>query len=68
MFTKQHYKPIADILSYHVKYNANADSNEDGSLDVCIDITNELADYFATDNSEFNKDKFLKACGVSDNC
>lgn len=66
MVTKKHYKAIAEIINYQVRYNANADPNEDGSLMVCEDIAKELADYFAEDNPNFNRKKFLKACGLED--
>ena len=66
MTTRKDYKAIANILNYHIRYNANADGNEDGSLDVCEAITEELANYFAADNPHFNREKFLKACGVGD--
>ena len=48
--TKKHYEAIASILL-----------NSDLVLD---DVTHELADYFATDNKNFNREMFLTACGV----
>jgi len=59
MFTKQHYKAIAEIVknhSFHDHFNKLVVDTEE--------ISQKLADYFAADNERFNRDKFLKACGI----
>ena len=62
MFTRQHYKAIAEIIEYA--------TNEDPA-NACYGcrypqtvIATCLADYFAKDNSRFDREKFLEACGL----
>jgi hypothetical protein len=51
--TKKHYEAIASIIEYYAHdttvYNA---------------LANRLADYFAQDNPKFDRQRFLKACGI----
>jgi len=49
-FTRQHYKAIADILQSIL-----------ADYDTCC----KFADYFATDNERFDRDRFLEACGYA---
>lgn len=59
MFTRQHYKAIAEI----VKKN----TARTGEIMVYIkraDVVCDLADYFAQDNPRFDRDRFLEACGL----
>lgn len=67
MFTRQHYKAIAEI----VKRNTDL-----GECRVTLPkvsrtyrntrrfISSDLADYFAEDNPRFDREKFLEACGL----
>ena len=52
--TKKHYEAIAKILSH----------GKDQLTDKAK-LTKKLADYFATDNPKFNRDKFIEACKQS---
>ena len=52
--TKKHYEAIAAIMKEHSLYEENAIEN----------ATKELADYFATDNKNFDRTRFLAACGI----
>ena len=56
MFTRQHYKAIAEILEYY--------ENSPFFLDTVKGIADKLADYFAADNSRFDREQFLQACGL----
>ena len=59
MFTRQHYKAIAEIIK--------TGTYEDRSSYKVIDIellTGNLADYFAQDKPRFDRQKFLDACGI----
>lgn len=54
--TKKHYRAIAEIVrcignTYRGNYIHKL-------------LANKLAYYFAADNSLFDRDKFLKACGL----
>ena len=62
MFTKKHYEAIAGILAENLQteyygYTGYASGLADS-------LCNEFADYFGQDNPLFDKDRFLKVCGV----
>jgi stalled ribosome rescue protein Dom34 len=57
MFTKQHYKAIAEIVKRRV------DTSTSCLISPAM-LSKELADYFAKDNPNFDRDKFLAACGI----
>ena len=59
MFTKQHYKAIAEIIRPHLLVSK---IRKDGAQ--VADIALELADYFAQDNPRFDRERFLEACGL----
>ena len=65
MFTKKHYKTIAEII--------NETTDESVSIGVIypkIDkrkFVFELADYFEQDNPQFDRERFIKACDISSN-
>ena len=56
MFTRQHYKAIAEILERHNGIAIHG-------ADYC-DLVEDIADYFATDNPRFDKSRFILACGL----
>lgn len=62
MFTRKHYKAIAEIIE--------DTTNEEVSTGVTypkIDkrsLVFKLADYFEQDNPRFDRDKFMAACGI----
>jgi hypothetical protein len=60
--TKKHYEAIAAILS---RYKETPLYEKDWSdYRTNEHIAHELADYFATDNKNFNRARFLTACGI----
>ena len=64
MFTRQHYKAIAEMIA-----NNSVIAAKDESLMTYMnrnDFVDELVDYFAQDNPRFDREKFLKACGLGD--
>lgn len=62
MFTRQHYKAIAEII--HKRLNLNQGTRRTPRFLYADDLAGDLADYFADSNSRFDRQKFLKACGV----
>lgn len=58
MFTKQHYKAIAEIIRHAV-----ASTSKEEQV-MAAPLANELADYFTTDNDRFDRKKFMIACGL----
>ena len=60
MFTRQHYKAIAEIVK-----SAKEDYRGGTPAELVLStIDEQLADYFAGDNPLFSRDKFLTACEV----
>jgi len=49
MLHKKEYKAIAEILKYNTEKQ---------------DIIDKLADYFASDNPNFDRERFIDACFV----
>lgn len=64
MFTKQHYKAIATIIKGEIDF-----TQKEGHCYNCRErlrtLVGNMADYFASDNSLFDRQKFLDACGLS---
>jgi len=63
MFIRQYYKAIAEII------NKNTDEVDDEVHNHYMivprdTLITELADYFEQDNPQFDRQKFLKACGI----
>lgn len=56
MFTRQHYKAIAEILNKIRKTHKYAYGEE-----TVLDIAGSLCEYFYKDNPRFNQEKFLEA-------
>lgn len=64
MFTRQHYKAIAEIISRNqdrLRVSDVADC-ENGLPCIHLDIIGDLTDYFAKDNPQFDRERFLAAC------
>ncbi len=59
MLTRKDFKAIAGIL----KNERTAATSQDG-LGRIDGICLEIADYLATKNPAFDRDKFLTACGI----
>ena len=65
MFTRQHYKAIAEIIREQ-KEHVRVFTGHMMAEAACKDIAAQLADYFAKDNPRFDREKFLNACGITD--
>jgi len=78
-FSKRHYEAIADIIFLQRKDYQDCFSNWEmgytqGYTQGCENVAKDLADYFeersyrkekcSKSNPNFDKDKFLKSCGV----
>lgn len=53
--TKKHYEAIAAMFKPYMVHPTQ---------NVARPLVKDLADYFATDNKNFDRTKFLTACGV----
>lgn len=58
--SRKHYEAIAGIL----REQHGGDPNTHDYL-VMYDTASDLASYFATENPNFDRERFLKAAGVS---
>ena len=54
--TKKHYEAIAGAIKYQREHGQPHNAR--------WEIADLLADYFATDNKNFNRAKFLESCGI----
>lgn len=71
MFTKKHYKAIAEIIkSEYMRYDGTGENDYEGK-DTVGCIAGKLADYFEQNNPRcektntgFNRNRFMKACGL----
>ena len=64
MLTKKHYKAIAKIVKSRYTSYDPYDPEEDNMAYGIENLMWSLADYFAKDNPQFDKNKFLTACGL----
>lgn len=58
--TRQHFALIADVLKDSLQHNA---CGEDQRA-MCDTIAHNMASALRTTNPNFNRERFLKACGV----
>lgn len=63
--SKKLYKEFAELLKHYKKIEALPIGPE--YTDLIPSLIEEIADIFAKDNPRFNKDTFLKACGIQIN-
>lgn len=59
MLSRKHYVAIASEFK-----TAYEDVADDGAAVVMADFARRLAGVFAGDNPAFDRERFLKACGV----
>lgn len=75
MFTRQHYKAIAEMIGDVCLMAAEPNGGTVGTVEsrkqlragadiARHQIANDLIDYFAKDNPRFDRDKFLETCGL----
>lgn len=59
--TKKHYKAVAAIINKRLKEKHHAPIGEYEVVEV---IALDLAKHFSAENSRFDEDAFLGACGI----
>ena len=65
--TKKHFKAIAEIIRIETQSEAVGNyANKDLINLVCERIANQLSDYFISENSLFDRQRFLNACGIKE--
>lgn len=60
--TKKHYIAIAKILM--MNHPSKDSNNYESELCDFVTVCSNLADYFQTDNKNFDRARFLEACGI----
>jgi len=58
MLTKKDFKAVAIII----ERSFSGDTSTEYELPVLVE---HLADYFATQNPRFDRERFMKACGLN---
>ena len=62
MTSHKDYEAVASIIDSRRNEAEFAVEGED----IVFDIANDLATYFFQDNGRFDRDRFLEACGYTD--
>jgi hypothetical protein len=63
--TKKDYELIASIIKDYIDYSYNVEDTDDFIVhDYAERIAYKMAETLASKNPRFDKEKFLKACGV----
>lgn len=62
--TRKHFEAIAAIIANRKGWPDSTIQFDQGYETALDHIEDDLADYFETVNPNFNRDKFLKACGL----
>lgn len=57
MFTRKHYEKVVKVINRTIPYD---------DATVRHNTIQEFADMFEDDNPNFDRDRFLKACGFSE--
>lgn len=61
MMTKKNFEAVARIIKQNTVEDAAAGFDEGYDAGVQI-VASDLADYFASDNPNFDRSRFLEAC------
>jgi hypothetical protein len=59
MFQARHYEAIAGVLKYNLNDAIGGDQREG-----VLSVIRHTANMFRDDNPRFQRDRFLKACGI----
>ena len=62
MLTKKDFKAVAEIIEKRKKLNRG--TRLTSNFLYADDLAGDLADYFATQNPRFDRERFMKACGL----
>lgn len=64
-YSRRHYEDVAKIMLYNLNQSKAARIKEDkeGQLHRSLVTTMCFVDMFEADNPQFDRDRFLKACG-----
>lgn len=64
--SRKHYEAVAEILAKNARFYEGApDMYGLGKREALVELTWDLAEYFTTENPNFDRQRFLKAAGVN---
>ena len=63
MFDARHYEHIAAVIRRDLVMNRELENSLSWGTNAVLAV--HMADGFAIDNPNFNRERFLKACGVT---
>ena len=65
MLTKKDFKAVAEIIADNLPQDKISRNDYlSGKKDALDWTANDLADYFITQNPQFDRDQFIQACGL----
>ncbi|KKN71231.1 hypothetical protein LCGC14_0422740 [marine sediment metagenome] len=64
MLTKKDFKAVAEIIKTVIGGKSDCTNFEIGWHGATEDIAEHLADYFITQDPRFDREQFMKACGL----
>ena len=64
-FTRQHYVAIAEEIDNCLAEVEEATDGNEKAIDAVATMAKRLATMFKNDNPQFDKNRFLSACGVN---
>ena len=62
MLIRKHFKAVAEIIVKQTQLNIGGIHTP--KFLYADNLAGELADYFATQNPRFDRERFMKACGL----
>ena len=63
--SRKHYREVAAIIKEQWDYSLTLEKSQGETVRAVLDsVASNLATMFRIDNSNFNRDQFLEACGV----
>lgn len=66
MLTKKDFKAVAEIIDDIRPIFSQSTREDMGRTRACTRIAKSLADYFATQNLQFDRERFMQACGLTE--
>ena len=64
MLTQKDFKAVAEIIEKRKKLNRG--TRRTPNFLYADNLAGDLADYFATQNPRFDRERFMKACGLTE--
>ena len=63
-YQQEHYEDVANLLTRSTTDHGTSRKSADGGVMALRRVMLDFADLFAADNPEFDRERFLAACGL----